>query len=91
MEKRPTAFNPVPDIIPYGAVRSLLGEMARVGNAASKDHERMIHDIENLFTETPSNTGLTEGIEDLVDWPEYMNTENVSFDFDETFPSFGWS
>ncbi|PLB53913.1 hypothetical protein P170DRAFT_469393 [Aspergillus steynii IBT 23096] len=89
--KRPSAFATVRENIPYGPVRSLLGEMARVGNAASKDHERMIHDIENLFTETPFNTGLTEGIEDLVDWPEYMNTDNVAFGFDDTFPSFGWS
>ncbi|KAH8434480.1 fungal specific transcription factor domain-containing protein [Aspergillus melleus] len=91
IEKRPTAFATGRPNIPYGPVRGLLGEMARVGNAASKDHEKMIRDIEELFTETPSNPVLTERIEDLVDWPEYMDTGNMSFEFDETFPSFGWS
>ncbi|KGO75807.1 Pyruvate/Phosphoenolpyruvate kinase [Penicillium italicum] len=66
MEKQPAAFAGARTNAPYSPVRSLLGEMARVGNAASKDHERMIQDIEDLFTETPSNTDLTEGIEDLI-------------------------
>ncbi|KAK4862345.1 hypothetical protein LT330_003483 [Penicillium expansum] len=90
-EKQAAAFASAWTNAPYSPVRSLLGEMARVGNAASKDHEKMIQDIEDLFTEAPSNTGLTEGIEDPVYWPEYVNIESMGFDFDETFPSFGWS
>ncbi|KAJ5083300.1 hypothetical protein N7456_012727 [Penicillium angulare] len=65
--------------------------MAQVGNAASKDHDKMIQDIEDTFTRIASNTDLTEGIEDLVYWPELANTEHTGFDFDETFQSFGWS
>ncbi|QQK46722.1 Pyruvate/Phosphoenolpyruvate kinase [Penicillium digitatum] len=91
MEKRATSFTSAQTNVPYTPVRNLLGEMARVGNAASKDHERMIQDIEDLFRETPSHTGLTEGIEDLGHWPECVNVESMGFDVDETLSSFGWS
>jgi hypothetical protein len=66
--------------------------MAQEGNAASKDHNRMITEIEELFTETSSDTGiLAEGIESLVDWPDYLDNGTLGFEFDETFPSVGWS
>jgi hypothetical protein len=64
--------------------------MAQYGNAASKDHNRMITEIEDLFTETPLNTELlVEGIESLVDWPDYLDNGTLGFEFDETFPSAG--
>ena len=91
MEKRPNAFAGARTSALYSPVRSLLGEMARLGNAASKDHEKMIHDIEDLFTDITPNTDLTEGVEDVVEWPEYLNAENMTFALDETLPPFSWS
>ncbi|OGM40377.1 hypothetical protein ABOM_010595 [Aspergillus bombycis] len=91
MEKRPNAFAAARTSALYSPVRSLLGEMARLGNAASKDHEKMIHEIEDLFTDIPPSTGLTDGVEDIVEWPEYLNAENMTFALDETLPPFSWS
>ncbi|KAE8401785.1 hypothetical protein BDV37DRAFT_253974 [Aspergillus pseudonomiae] len=91
MEKRPNAFAGARTSALYSPVRSLLGEMARLGNAASKDHEKMIHDIEDLFTDITPNTDLTERVEDVVEWPEYLNAENMTFALDETLPPFSWS
>lgn len=52
----------------------------------------MITEIEDLFTETSLNTELlVEGIESLVDWPDYLDNGTLGFEFDGTFPSVGWS
>ncbi|CAI7611447.1 unnamed protein product [Penicillium manginii] len=92
IERRPTAFASLIFNAPYEPVKRLLAEMAQEGNAASKDHNRMITEIEELFTETSSDTGiLAEGIESLVDWPDYLDNGTLGFEFDETFPSVGWS
>lgn len=92
--RRPTAFTNgvVANTIQYGPARSLLANMAREGNAASRDHDRMINEIENMFSEASVNLGLPEGIESFVDWPEYLDSGTLGFDLEETFPSFqaGW-
>lgn len=64
--------------------------MAREGNAASKDHNRMIDEIEAIFTDNSSYIGIAEGIENFEDWPDYLEGGNWGFEFDETFPSVGW-
>jgi hypothetical protein len=62
-ERRSTGYANVLVVAAYEAVRYSLTIMAREGNAALKDHFRIIHDIENLFTAPSSNKGLAEEIE----------------------------
>lgn len=70
MEKCPAAFSITIDTGLYQTVRTLLGEMARVGNSASRDHERMIQEIENLFPTGSAYTGPADGMEDLIGWSD---------------------
>ena len=87
MEKCPAAFSVTIDTGLYQTVRTLLGEMARVGNSASRDHERMIQEIENLFPTGSAYTGPADGMEDLIGWSDCLDFGDMGFDFLEPFPS----
>ncbi|KAE8132756.1 hypothetical protein BDV38DRAFT_274869 [Aspergillus pseudotamarii] len=76
-EKYSVVFNSTRSNAPFGPVRDLLREMARVGNAASKDHERMIQDVEDLFTADSVGVELTEEIEDLIGWSDCVDGGNL--------------
>lgn len=65
--------------------------MAQVGNLASRDHEQMIRDVEELFeTGPPGSTGpTTDDIGDFAAWGDLFDFGNTGFDpaiFD-SFPS----
>ncbi|KAJ6070522.1 hypothetical protein N7467_011841 [Penicillium canescens] len=85
-EKCPAAFPNSPDITIYDSVRSLLVEMARAGNAASNDHERMIQDIEGLFKADSTNASLPGGIDDMVRWSDFLDG-NMGAELFDPFPS----
>lgn len=92
MEKCPAAFSFAIDRELYQTVRDLLGEMARLGNNASRDHERMIQDIENLFPTGSAYTGPAEGLEDLIGWSDYLEFGDIGFDSIEPSTSLqGWN
>jgi len=78
-ERYPAALPSSPDITIYDSVRSQLVEIARAGNAASENHERMIKDIEGLFKADPMHATLPEGIDDIFRWSDFpdgnMGTE----------------
>lgn len=87
MEKCPTTFSlPVVRGL-HQTVRGLLREMARDGNSASRDHERMIQEIENLFPTGSAYTGPADGMEDLIGWSDCWDFGDMGFDFLEPFPS----
>lgn len=71
-ERCPTAFPVTPDTTIFNSVRGLLVEMANSGNAASKDHERMIRDIEQLFNTDSLSTSIPGGIDDIFGWSEFL-------------------
>lgn len=87
LDKCPTAFSVPADRALYQTVRGLLGEMARVGNSASRDHERMILEIENLFPAGSAYTGPADGMEDLIGWSDCLDFGDMGFDFLQSFPS----
>ncbi|KAK2596107.1 hypothetical protein QQS21_006454 [Conoideocrella luteorostrata] len=64
----------------YRNVREILGEMARHGNRASRDHERMIQEIENLFPTGSANIASGDKIEDIIGWTDYLDFGNMGSD-----------
>jgi proline utilization trans-activator len=79
-EKCRPAFSFTADRELSQTARNILSDMARLGNNASKDHERMIQEIENLFPTGSAYTGPTDGIEDLIGWSDYMEFGGIGFD-----------
>lgn len=85
-ERCPTEF-PISSETPiFNSVRALLVEMAKTGNAASKDHERMIRDIEHLFNAESSQTSISGGIDDIFGWSDFLE-DNIGAQLLDQLPS----
>ena len=66
-EKYSVVFMNPPSNAPFGPLRDPFQETARVGKVALKDHERMIQDVEDLFTASSVGIGVTGNeTEDLI-------------------------
>lgn len=87
MENCPAAISLFIERNLFFEVRKILEEMAHLGNNASKDHERMIQDIENLFPTGGVYAGLPHEGGDFIEWSDYLGIEDSGFDFNEPLGS----
>ncbi|KAL4877966.1 hypothetical protein BJY04DRAFT_230241 [Aspergillus karnatakaensis] len=87
MDREPSSFPIGTQVSLYAKQRILLGEMARAGNLASRDHEKMIEDIEGLFATGQGDVRDAENIVDSAMWSDFFDNENTGFDFLDPFPA----